>query len=66
MATKNKTPGKATTNNPNGRPQLHGERKKYTIRLPIDLMDDVTNATDNTTEFIIEAIKSALKNIKAA
>ena len=53
-----------TTNNPNGRAAIYGERVKKTIRLPKALMENIELITDNTTDFIINALYEAYEKQK--
>lgn len=66
MEAKNKRgPKSGISNNPKGRNATYGERIKMTIRLPKDLMNNVSKVTDNTTEFIIQAITEAYAKTKS-
>lgn len=54
-------PPKGVSNNPAGKQHNGwGERKKVTLRLPTELLNQVSEQSENTTDFIIEAIAARL------
>jgi hypothetical protein len=55
---------KRKSNNPAGRPTKDGATEMVSKRIPIELMDRVRSSCDNSTQFIIEAIKEKLEKAR--